>query len=216
VKPIRLLLADDMTLIRHGIRALMTGVHDIEIVGEAATAEDAILLARALHPHVVLIDQDLPGDGLQATGAIKGADPEVEVVVMTEEIDLEKAMRAVEAGATGYIVKDIPSMNLAGALRSLSNGRHFYYPESTRQRLERLKRFSCDGTRLKLAIEGLTSRELDILTQLAQGRTDREVAAALVVAEGTVKTHIRNILRKLGVRNRTHAVAYVFRRGLIS
>jgi DNA-binding NarL/FixJ family response regulator len=225
VKQIRLLLADHIALVRHGIRALMTGMRDVEIIGEAATADDAILLAGRLHPHVVLIDQDLPGDGLQAIGAIKDRAPGVEVVVLTDTIDPVKALQAVELGATGYLVKDIPSANLASAIRSLTrnplgNG-HPVYPESTRRLLEQMKPFAGGRSKLKLArqslaLPGLTSREMDIVLQLARGQTDREIAIALVVAEGTVKTHMRNILRKLDARNRTHAVAQVLRRGVIN
>ncbi|MGQ0571684.1 MAG: response regulator [Armatimonadota bacterium] len=216
MKRIRIVLADDMTLIRHGIRALMGGVADVEIVGEGGTADDAVRLTRELVPDVVLMDQDMPGDGLQATRAIKETLPNIEIIVMTDRLDDEKALRAIEAGATGYILKDIPTVNLAGAIRSVCNGRAFFHPEITRKLMERLGQLTREQrTRMRLEFEGLTTRELDILMELARGSTDREIAAKFVVAEGTVKTHIRNILRKLGARNRTQAVAHVLRRGLI-
>ncbi len=216
VKQIRVLLADDLALIRHGIRALLSVVEDVEIVGEVASADDAVRVAREVAPDVILLDQDMPGDSLQATRAIKEAMPSVEIIIMTDRLDDVKALQAIEAGATGYVLKDIPVANLTAALRAVCNGRAFFHPEITRKMIERLVRLTKDQrSRLHLETEGLTARELDILIELAKGSTDREIAAKFVVAEGTVKTHIRHILRKLGVRNRTGAVAYVLRRGLI-
>jgi NarL family two-component system response regulator LiaR len=215
MKQVRVLLADDLTLIRQGIRALLSVVEDVEIVGEVASADDAVRLARETTPDVILMDQDMPGDTLEATRAIKEATPEVEIIVMTDRLDDVKALHAIEAGATGYILKDIPVANLAAALRAVCNGRAFFHPEITRKLMERLAHLTKERSRFRLESEGLTARELDVLIELAKGSTDREIAAKFVVAEGTVKTHVRHILRKLGVRNRTQAVAYVLRRGLI-
>jgi DNA-binding NarL/FixJ family response regulator len=216
MKPIRVLLADDLMLIRHGIRALLANVEDVEIVGEVSSADDAIRLTRETVPDVVLMDQDMPGDGLEATRAIKESLPDVEIIVMTDRLDDVKALQAIDAGATGYILKDIPGPNLTAALKAVCNGRAFFHPEVTRKLMERLVSLSREQrTRMRLESEGLTARELDILMELAKGSTDREIAAKFVVAEGTVKTHIRHILRKLGARNRTQAVAYVLRKGVI-
>lgn len=215
MKQVRVLLADDLTLIRQGIRALLSVVEDVEIVGEVASADDAVRLARETTPDVILMDQDMPGDTLEATRAIKEATPEVEIIVMTDRLDDVKALHAIEAGATGYILKDIPVANLAAALRAVCNGRAFFHPEITRKLMERLAHLTKERSRLRLESEGLTARELDVLIELAKGSTDREIAAKFVVAEGTVKTHVRHILHKLGVRNRTQAVASVLRRGLI-
>jgi len=213
---VRVLLADHLALIRHGIRALLSLVEDVEIVGEVATANELLRVAKEVEPDVILLDQDMPGDSLQATRAVKEAMPAVEIIIMTDRLDDVKALQAIEAGATGYILKDIPVANLAAALRAVCNGRAFFHPEITRKMIERLVRLTREQrSRLHLESEGLTPRELDILIELAKGSTDREIAAKFVVAEGTVKTHIRHILRKLGVRNRTQAVAYVLRRGLI-
>jgi len=216
MKPIRVLLADDLMLIRHGIRALLSSVEDVDIVGEVSTADDAVRLARELVPDVVLMDQDMPGDGLVATRSIKEQLPDIEIIVMTDRLDDVKALQAIDAGATGYILKDIPAANLTAALKAVCNGRAFFHPEITRKLMERLVSLSREQrTRMRLESEGLTPRELDILMELAKGSTDREIAAKFVVAEGTVKTHIRHILRKLGARNRTQAVAYVLRKGVI-
>lgn len=215
MKTIRVLIADDLALVRHGIRALLSNVEDVEIVGEVATADDAVRFAKELQPQVVLIDQDI-ADSLQATREIKEAVVESEIIVMTDRLDEVKALQAIEAGATGYILKDIPIGNLTAAFRSVCNGRAFFHPEITRKLIARLMHLTREQrARMRLESEGLTTRELDILIELAKGGTDREIAGKLVVAEGTVKTHIRHILRKLGVRNRTQAVAYVLRKGLI-
>jgi DNA-binding NarL/FixJ family response regulator len=214
--PIRVLLADDLALVRQGIRALLSAVEDVEIVAEAASTEDVVRLVGEKAPNVVLMDQDMPSNTLQATRAIKEASPQIEVVIMTDRLDDVKALQAIEAGATGYILKDIPVANLAAALRAVCNGRAFFHPEVTRKMMERLLQITREQrSKLRLESEGLTQREMEILIELARGSTDREIATKFFLAEGTVKTHIRHILRKLGVRNRTQAVAYVLRRGLI-
>src|SRR3989304_409104 len=138
MKPIRLLLADDLMLIRHGIRALLSSVEDVDIVGEVSTADDAVRLARELVPDVVLMDQDMPGDGLAATRSIKEQLPDIEIIVMTDRLDDVKALQAIDAGAPGYILKDIPAANLTAALKAVCNGRAFFHPEITRKLMERL------------------------------------------------------------------------------
>ncbi len=210
-----MLLAHDLMLVRQGIRALLSAVEDLEIVGDVATANDAVLLAGKLCPHVALIDQGMT-ESLRAIRLIKETLSTVEVVVITDYIDEMKAFQAIEAGATGYVLKDIPVVNLVGALRAVCNGRAFLHPEITRKLMERLGELARNRRDfLRLEFDGLTKRELDIITELSRGSTDREIAAKLVVTEGTVKTHMRHILHKLGARNRTQAVAHVLRKHLI-
>lgn len=214
---VRVVIADDLALVRQGIRALLTPLDGVEIVGEGANADDAVSLARSVKPDVVLIDQNITGDGLRATHTIKEDFPHIEVIIMTDRLDEAKALRAIEAGATGYILKDIPVTNLAAALKSVCNGRAFFHPQVTRKLFQRLSSLVQEQrTRTGLEAEGLTPRELDVIVEMAKGSTDREIAAKFVVTEGTVKTHIHRILRKLGARNRTQAVAYVLRNGFIS
>ncbi len=202
-------------LVRQGIRALLSAVEDLEIVGDVATANDAVLLAGKLCPHVALIDQGMI-ESLRAIRLIKETLPTVEVVVITDNLDEMKAFQAIEAGATGYVLKDIPVVNLVGALRAVCNGRAFLHPEITRKLMGRLGQLTRNQRDLlRLEFDGLTKRELDIITELSRGSTDREIAAKLVVTEGTVKTHLRHILHKLGARNRTQAVAHVLRKHLI-
>ena len=217
MKRTRIVLADDMTVVRQGVRAMLSAVEDVEIVGEAADGEEAVRLARDLKPDAVLMDQDMPYcDGIEATRILKQAMPNVEVVVMTDHLDDAKALQATEAGATGYILKDIPAPNLAAALRSVCNGRAFFHPEITRKLMFAFARLMREQrARQQIRSEGLTQRQFDILVEVAKGSTYCEIANKFVVAEGTVKTHIHNILRKLGCNNRTQLVAYVLRKGLI-
>jgi DNA-binding NarL/FixJ family response regulator len=215
--PITVLLVEDLSLMRQGIQSALREVPDVTVVGEAADGEEAVRLAEKLRPTVVLMDQDMPvRDGLEATRLIKQSLPDVEVIVMTDRLDDTKALQAIEAGATGYILKDIPGPNLVTALRSVCNGQAYFHREITRKLVSQLNHLTREEkTRRRLESEGLTLRELDILIELAKGSTDKQIAGQFVVAEGTVKTHIRHILRKLDCRNRTQAVAHVLRRGLI-
>src|SRR5579864_821687 len=214
---VRVILAIDLVLMRQGISWVLNAFEDIKVIGEADSADEAIRVALELKPNVVLMDQELgEEDGLGATRMIKQAMPQIEVIVMTDHLDDAKALEAIEAGATGYILKDIPGANLATAVRSVCHGRAFFHPEITRKLMERLGRLARERRGAQRSESGgLTPRELDILSEVAKGRTDQEIATRFVVAEGTVKTHIRHILRKLPARNRAQAVAYVLRKGLI-
>lgn len=215
-KHIRVLVADDLTLVRQGIRALLGEVEGVEVIGEAETVDDVVSLARKLQPDVILMDQDMPGNSLQATRLIKEALSAVEIIVMTDRLSDGRALQAIVAGATGYVLKDIPISSLASAVRAVCNGRAFFHPEITRKLMERLGHLTREQRdRLRVEFEGLTPRELDVIFELARGSTDREIAAKFVLSEGTVKTHLRHILKKLGARNRTQAVAYVLRKRLI-
>ncbi|HEU4679280.1 MAG TPA: response regulator transcription factor, partial [Terrimicrobiaceae bacterium] len=177
---------------------------------------DGVRLAALVEPDVVLMDQDMPEiDGPEATRLIKEALPSVEIIVMTDRLDAVKALEAIEAGATGYVLKDIPAANLLAALRSVCNGRAFFHPEITRKLMDRLGRLTRDERSRQMEAEGLTSRELEILAELTKGSKDKQIATRFTVSEGTVKTHIGHILKKLGCQNRTQAVAYVLRKGLI-
>ncbi len=216
MKQLRVLLVEDLGLVREGIHAILSRVEDIEIVGDASNGADAVRLAAIVEPDVVLMDQDMPEiDGPEATRLIKEALPGIEVIVMTDRLDVVKALEAIEAGATGYVLKDIPAANLLAALRSVCNGRAFFHPEITRKLMDRLGRLTREERSRQMEAEGLTPRELEILAELTKGNKDKQIAARFTVTEGTVKTHIGHILKKLGCQNRTQAVAYVLRKGLI-
>ena len=216
MKRLRILLVEDLSLVREGILSILNQVQDIEVVGEASNGTEGVRLAAQLEPDVVLMDQDMPQvDGPEATRMIKEAMPAIEVIVMTDRLDVVKALEAIEAGATGYVLKDIPATNLLAALRSVCNGRAFFHPEITRKLMDRLGRLTREERSRQMEAEGLTTRELEILAELTKGSKDKQIAVKFTVTEGTVKTHIGHILKKLGCQNRTQAVAYVLRKGLI-
>lgn len=205
-----------MVVVRQGVRAMLSAVDDMDIVAEVADGEAALRLARELKPDTVLIDQDLPPhDAIETTRILKEEAPAIEVIVMTEQLNAAKALQAIEAGATGYILKDIPADTLAAAVRSVCNGRAFFHPEITRKLVDSLGRLIREQRARAQVAEGLTQREFDILVELTTGSTYSQIADKFVVAEGTIKTHIHNILRKLGCHNRTQLVAYVLRKGLV-
>ena len=216
VNAVRVLLVEPQGLIRLGIRSVLTSAQDIAIVGEADDTDEAVRLSMELRPDVVLIAQDIDGaDGLHAIRAIKHRIMDAEVIMMTDRLDQAKAILAIEAGARGYVLKDMPAPNLAHAVRSVSSGRGFLHPQITRKLMDRLGQLAKAHRRHRPETGGLTDRELDILIEIAKGCTDQEIATRFVITEGTVKTHIRHILRKLRVRNRAQAVAHVLRKGFI-
>ena len=213
---IRVVLAEDVALIRHGIRSVLQLAEDLEIVGEADSVEELLRLARDLTTDVVLIDQDLPhGNAVAAIRTIKQMHPGAQIIMMTDQLDDGKALEAIEAGVTGYILKDIPGANLAVAIRSVWDGQGFLHPAIIRTLMDRLSRLVRQPGWNRAKTAGLTARELEILLEVAGGRTDDDISKKFVVTQGTVKTHLRHILRKLSARNRAQAVAYVLRKGLI-
>ncbi len=218
VAGVRVLIVDDMTLVRQGIQSLLSDQDSVEIVGEAADVQAAAELTAQLKPDVVLLDHDIPGlDTPEAVSLLKHHRTQVEVIVLSERADEEQAFRVLEAGASGYVLKDISADNLIRAINGVCNGRTVMHPYITRQLIERYRLLVRERPDRNNGnhMTGLTSRELEIIVEMAKGATDREIAQKASLAESTVKSHIRSILRKIGARNRTHAVAYVLRKGLM-
>jgi DNA-binding NarL/FixJ family response regulator len=212
------LVVDDTTLFRQGIRSLLEKRHGFDVVGEASSAQEATELAAALAPDVILLDQDMPGlDTIEAIKLIKAQHPKSEIIVLAEEADDETPFRTLEAGAIGYVLKDINPENLARAIDGVCNGRTLIHPQITRQLVERFRALSREKNGTNGShLGGLTTRELEILLEVAKGSTDREIAQRIFVSTTTVKSHIRAIFRKIGARNRTQAVVYVLKHRLIS
>lgn len=209
--PVRVLITDDHPVVREGLEFMLGLNADIELVGTAADGEEALRYIPILKPDVVLMDMRLPGpDGAEVTGAIKARHPEVRVLILTAEADGETLRRALAAGADGFMLKTARPTELATAILDVASGRSVVAPSLT-------------GALFAAARGGggppaspLSDREAQVLQLLANGQTNKEIAASLFVSEATVKTHVENILRKLGVADRTQAVAEAFRRGLVA
>ncbi|MFD9944945.1 response regulator transcription factor [Nonomuraea sp. NPDC059023] len=203
---IRLILVDDHPVVRSGIRAMLTGQPDFELIGEAATAEDGVELARTLAPDVVLMDLQLgPGmHGSEATRQIVALNGPRVLVLTTFDTDAD-IVAAIEAGATGYLLKDAPSDALHAAIRSAAAGASALAPSVASRLLGRVR--TPDTT--------LSPRELEVLGHVATGLSNRQISKAMFLSETTVKTHLVRIYTKLGVDSRTAAVAAASKRGLI-
>lgn len=213
---LRVLIINDMALMRQGIKSLLEKRGNIEFIGEGASGHEAIQLAESLGPDVILLDQDMPGlDSVEAIKFIKERLPKTEIIVLAEETDTERSFRTLEAGATGYVLKDISPDNLARAIEGVCNGKTLMHPQVARQLVERFRILSREKNgKDDLHLGGLTSRELQILVEMTKGATDKEIAQKTHVSTTTVKSHIRSIFRKIGARNRTQAVVYVIKSGL--
>lgn len=208
--PVRVLVVDDQALVREGIASLLSVQDGVEVVGTAEGGAQALALARELRPEVVLMDVRMPGmDGIEATRRLRREVPEAQVVMLTTFDDEAYVRGALEAGAVGYILKSIPSADLADVVRGARRGRYQLDPAVGARLAQPI---SPAGPKPAL---DLTSREQEVLRALAAGATNREIAAALGVGEGTVKNHVSNILSRLGLRDRTQAAVYAAERGLL-
>lgn len=210
----RVLVVDDTTLFRQGILSLLNGLPTVEIVGEAADAQDAADMAGRLGPDVVLLDQDLPQpEPGEAITLLKQQHPATEVIVLSERMDPEEACSAFAAGASGYVLKDISLEGLADAISAVCQGRAAVHPFVARRLVERYRALAREREPQapNPLMAALTPRELEIVFMVANGATDREIALKLDLAESTIKSHVRTILRKAGARNRTQAVVALLR-----
>jgi DNA-binding NarL/FixJ family response regulator len=209
---IRVLLVDDQTLIRQGIAMLLELEPDLEVVGAVGDGRAAIEAVERLRPDVVLMDVRMPEmDGVTATRELHRRFPDIGVIILTTFDDDEYIFEGLKAGARGYLLKDISSEEMAEAVRTVARGEALIQPSIARKVVAEFSRLAAGSPpapeRSPLKMPGaLTERELDVLKALARGMSNKEIAAALVITEGTVKTHISNILAKLDVRDRTQAV----------
>jgi DNA-binding NarL/FixJ family response regulator len=215
---IRLLLADDQPLMRTGFRMILEETDDIDIVGEAEDGAQAVRLTGQLNPDVILMDVRMPGvDGIEATRQIVARNRSARVLILTT-FDLDEyAFSALRAGASGFVLKDVPLDELARAIRSVARGDAVVSPRITRRLLDvyatRLPDLSGDASDPALAL--LTPREQEVLLAVATGLSNTEIAEKLVVSEATVKTHVGSILAKLDLRNRVQAVIFAYDVGLV-
>jgi DNA-binding NarL/FixJ family response regulator len=209
--PIRVLLVDDHGVVRRGLRGYLELLDDIEIVGEAENGLLGADLAAELKPDVVLMDLVMPVlDGIGATARIKTANPEIQVVALTSFIEEEKVTAALEAGASGFILKDAEADDVAAAIRAAHNDEVHLDPAAAR--------ILAKGIRTRSAapvVDPLTERELEVLSLVGRGRSNKEIATELGITERTARTHVSNILGKLGLASRTQAALYAVERTLV-
>ncbi len=212
---IRVLLADDQAMVRGGFRMILESEPDIEVVGEAANGEQAVASARRLHPHVVLMDIQMPGgDGLEATRRITGELPARVVILTTFERD-DYVFEALRSGASGFLLKNAAPEELVHAVRVVAAGDALLAPSVTRRIVEQ---FAREPIRPELGeqLDALTQREREVLVALARGKSNAELASELYVSEGTIKTHVSSLLAKLGLRDRVQAVVLAYESGLVT
>jgi two-component system response regulator NreC len=211
---IRLLLVDDHAVVRSGLKMLLENERDVEIIGEASSASEAIEAAMRLRPNVILMDIGLPDlSGIDATREIKKRISEVAIVALTIHEDEEYFFKMLEAGASGYVPKRAAPEELLTAIRAAANGQVYLYPSLAKL----LVRDFLDGGRVssEQTASDLTDREQEVLTYLAEGASNEEIASSLVISPKTVARHRENIMRKLNLHSRAELVRYAIRKGII-
>ena len=217
---IRVLLVDDQSMLRKGFRLFLNAEDDLEVVGEAGDGATAVTMAHSLSPDVVLMDIRMPGmDGIRATSFIVAARPESRVLILTT-FDLDEYVIAgLKAGASGFLLKDAATADLLAAIRTIARGDAIIAPTATRRLLDQFAALLPDPVApgpVTSPLDELTERERTVFGELARGRSNREIAADLLLSEGTVKIHVGKILAKLGLRDRIQAVVLAYETGLIT
>jgi DNA-binding NarL/FixJ family response regulator len=213
---VSVLIADDQALVRAGFRSILEAQPGIRVVGEAADGRDAMALARARRPDVVLMDIQMPDiDGLEATRRIVEADDSVAVLMLTTFDLNEYVYEALRAGASGFLLKDVLPEDLVAAVRVVAAGDGLIAPTITKRLIEQFARSAPSATP-PAGLEELTPREVEVLTLVARGLSNGELAEELVISEATVKTHVKRVLAKLGARDRVQAVVAAYEAGLVT
>ena len=216
MKPVRVLLVDDDDLMRAGLTAVLSSDDSIDVVGEASNGRTAVERTIELRPDVVLMDVRMPGlDGIAATRELLAVSPDVRVVVLTTFEQDDYIFGALNAGASGFLLKRTRPEELIAAIHTVAAGDSLLSPSVTRTVIQRLARQPAPDTLAEARLDELTGRERDVLELIARGLSNGEIAATLVIEESTVKTHVRHILRKLRLRDRVQAVIFGYESGLI-
>ena len=215
-EPIRIIIVDDQVLFREGLRTLLSVQPEFEVVAEAGNGLDAIQLVSELHPDIVLMDLRMPVmNGVSATLKLHEEFPDVKVIVLTTFDDDENVFDGLRVGAVGYLLKDVSSAKLFEAVRAAANGEYFLLPSITAKIVSEFKRITSPQVAAKEIVDPLSGRELEILRLVSTGLSNKQIAEKLVIAEGTVKNHLSNILGKLSAHDRLQAVLQAKKLGLI-
>ena len=221
-RPIRVLVADDQRVVREGLVMILGLLDDVEVVGTASDGAEAIDMAANLHPDIVLMDLKMPRcDGVEATRSLRERQPDVKVVVLTTYADDRSVIEALQAGARGYLTKDAGGDQIWQGLQQVFHGGAVIDPAVQRHLLDAIGSAPAPADPTRQAAvkpgglpDGLTPREAEVLTLIAGGLSNAEIAQRLVVTEGTVKSHINHLLAKIGARDRAQAVSYAYQHGL--
>jgi len=214
---IRVLIVDDHRMVRSGLRGFLEGEPGITVVGEAASGEDAIAYLPELMPDVVLMDLMMPGiGGIAAIGTLRQSYPSLKIMALTSFADDEQVFPALEAGANGYLLKDIDPDALVAAIRAVHAGESPLDPEVAKRLVSRFQRPVAIPADTQTSHEALTERERDVLRLLIQGKSNKEIANELFIGDRTVKSHLSAVFQKLAVTDRTQAALYAVRHGLVS
>jgi len=209
VEKIRVMVVDDHAVVRSGLADFLLAYDDLELAGEAASGEDAVLLCTNIAPHVVLMDLVMEGmDGAETTRLIREAHPDIQVIALTSFRDEQLVQQAIQAGAIGYLLKSVSAKELAEAIRNAFEGRPTLAPEAAQALIHATTKPPDLGF-------DLTARELEVLALMVDGLNNPEIAEKLVISRSTVKHHVRNVLSKLGTSSRTEAVALAVKRKII-
>lgn len=213
---VRILLADDHGIVRQGLRSVLSRDPNFQIVGEASNGREAVLLADSLNPNIVIIDIVMPElSGIEATAQIVKRNPGVCVIVLSMHSDETYLLRALNAGARGYLLKDAAEVDLVRAVHSVSRGKPFFSPEITQVLLEDYVRF-LQQRNLQDSYELLTDREKEVLQLLAHGKSNKEVAVALDLSTNTIESHRNSLMKKLSLHNTAEIVLYAVRKKIIA
>jgi RNA polymerase sigma factor (sigma-70 family) len=213
--PVRVLIVDDDDLMRAGLRGVLSNDEAIDVVGEAGDGQDAIYRTRLLKPDIVLMDVRMPDlDGISATRELLAAFPEVRVVILTTFEQDDYIFGALHAGASGFLLKRTAPEDLLAAIHTIAAGDSLLSPSVTSRVIERMAQQPARDESIDTRLEELTPREREVLELVARGLSNSEIAAALVIEESTVKTHVKRVLAKLGARDRVQAVIFAYESGL--
>lgn len=211
---VRLLLVDDHKIFREGVRLLLEAQGEFEVVGEAGDGAEALRLARELRPEVAVMDISMPGNGIKATRHIRQELPEVKVLIVTMHAGDDYFFRALEAGASGYVLKEGAPEDLVAALRVVASGQVFLYPSLAARLVEDYLSRAREGVE-RSELDKLTSREREVLSLVGQGMTSEEIAQHLHLSVHTVHSHRSHIMEKLGLQSRSQLIQYAFRMGFL-